>query len=139
MTTKPRDIGRYLALSAGITLVYYLLGRLGLLMVLPPYQVAPIYPAAGWGLAVLLVWGLRYLPAGRAVYAVDPNAYCARPSARHAQLAPSSSMRNRSSRRREPPRAISRSSRSSITDHAIAALVTAATGRRTPSVTRSCT
>ncbi|MBW8844671.1 MAG: CHASE domain-containing protein [Burkholderiales bacterium] len=58
-----RDVGRYLALSAGITLVYYLLGRLGLLMVLPPYQVAPIYPAAGWGLAVLLVLGLRYLPA----------------------------------------------------------------------------
>ena len=63
MTTAPRDIGRYLALSAGITLVYYLLGRLGLLMVLPPYQVAPIYPAAGWGLAVLLVGGLRFLPA----------------------------------------------------------------------------
>ena len=56
-------VGRYLALSAGITVVYYLLGRLGLLMVLPPYQVAPIYPAAGWGLAVLLVGGLRYLPA----------------------------------------------------------------------------
>ena len=47
MTMTPRDIGRYLALSAGITVVYYLLGRLGLLMVLPPYQVAPIYPAAG--------------------------------------------------------------------------------------------
>jgi PAS domain S-box-containing protein len=58
-----RDVGRYLALSAGITAVYYLLGRLGLLMVLPPYQVSPIYPAAGWGLAVLLVGGLRYLPA----------------------------------------------------------------------------
>ena len=58
-----RGLGRYLALSAGITLVYYLLGRLGLLMVLPPYQVAPLYPAAGWGLAVLLIWGLRYLPA----------------------------------------------------------------------------
>jgi len=58
-----RDIGRYLALSAGITGVYYLLGRLGLLMVLPPYHLAPIYPAAGWGLAVLLVLGLRYLPA----------------------------------------------------------------------------
>ncbi|HEV6964792.1 CHASE domain-containing protein [Roseateles sp.] len=59
----PREAGRYLLLTAGITLVYYLLGRLGLLMVLPPYQVAPIYPAAGWGLAVLLVLGLRYLPA----------------------------------------------------------------------------
>lgn len=58
-----RDVGRYLALSAGITAVYLLLGRLGLLMVLPPYEVAPIYPAAGWGLAVLLVLGLRYLPA----------------------------------------------------------------------------
>lgn len=58
-----REVGRYLALSAAITVVYYLLGRLGLLMVLPPYQVAPIYPAAGWGLAVLLVGGLRYLPA----------------------------------------------------------------------------
>jgi len=58
-----RAAGRYLALSAGITVIYYLLGRLGLLMVLPPYQVAPIYPAAGWGLAVLLVGGLRYLPA----------------------------------------------------------------------------
>lgn len=58
-----RALGRYLALTAGITAVYYLLGRLGLLMVLPPYQLAPIYPAAGWGLAVLLVLGLRYLPA----------------------------------------------------------------------------
>ncbi len=58
-----RDIGRYLALSAAVVGVYYLLARLGLLMVLPPYQVAPIYPAAGWGLAVLLVWGLRYMPA----------------------------------------------------------------------------
>lgn len=58
-----RDVGRYLALSAGITVVYLLLGRLGLLMVLPPYEVAPIYPAAGWGLAVLVVLGLRYLPA----------------------------------------------------------------------------
>lgn len=58
-----RGLGRYLALSAGITLVYYLLGRLGLLMVLPPYEVAPLYPASGWGLAVLLVLGLRYLPA----------------------------------------------------------------------------
>jgi PAS domain S-box-containing protein len=67
MTGSPRltagGVGRYLALSAGITVVYYLLGRLGLLMVLPPYQVAPIYPAAGWGLAVLLIWGMRYLPA----------------------------------------------------------------------------
>ncbi len=62
-TPGAREVGRYLALSAGITAVYYLLGRLGLLMVLPPYQVAPIYPAAGWGLAVLLVLGLRYLPA----------------------------------------------------------------------------
>lgn len=58
-----REIGRYLALSATIVAVYYLLARLGLLMVLPPYQVAPIYPAAGWGLAVLLAWGLRYMPA----------------------------------------------------------------------------
>ncbi|MFG6461799.1 ATP-binding protein [Roseateles sp. DXS20W] len=63
MKLAARDIGRYLALTAGITAVYYLLGRLGLLMVLPPYQLAPIYPAAGWGLAVLLVLGLRYLPA----------------------------------------------------------------------------
>lgn len=62
-TVSARDLGRYLALSAGITVVYYLLGRLGLLMVLPPFQVAPIYPAAGWGLAVLLVLGLRFLPA----------------------------------------------------------------------------
>ena len=62
-TVSARGVARYLALSAGITVVYYLLGRLGLLMVLPPYQVAPIYPAAGWGLAVLLIGGLRYLPA----------------------------------------------------------------------------
>jgi PAS domain S-box-containing protein len=58
-----RAVARYLLWSAGIAAVYYLLGRLGLLMVLPPYQVAPIYPAAGWGLAVLLTLGLRYLPA----------------------------------------------------------------------------
>jgi PAS domain S-box-containing protein len=63
MSVPVRSLGRYVALSAGITLVYYLLGRLGLLMVLPPYQVAPLYPAAGWGLAMLLVLGLRYLPA----------------------------------------------------------------------------
>ncbi len=58
-----RDVARYLALSTGITAVYYLLGRLGLLMMLPPYQAAPLYPAAGWGLAVLLALGRRYLPA----------------------------------------------------------------------------
>ncbi|MFG6440683.1 PAS domain S-box protein [Roseateles sp. LKC17W] len=63
MSAPARSVGRYLALSAGITLIYYLLGRLGLLMVLPPYQVAPLYPAAGWGLAMLLVLGPRYLPA----------------------------------------------------------------------------
>ena len=44
------------------------LARLGLLMVLPPYQVAPIYPAAGWGLAVLLV-AMRRL---RAQYQASP-------------------------------------------------------------------
>ena len=58
-----RDIARYLALSTGITALYVLLGRLGLLMVLPPAQAAPIYPAAGWALAALLVLGLRYVPA----------------------------------------------------------------------------
>jgi PAS domain S-box-containing protein len=58
-----RTLGRYLGLTACIVAVYYLLARLALLMMMPPYQVAPIYPAAGWGLAVLLVWGLRYTPA----------------------------------------------------------------------------
>ncbi|MFT7723346.1 MAG: CHASE domain-containing protein [Roseateles sp.] len=74
-------IGRYLALSAGITAVYALLGRLSLLMALPPHQIAPIYPAAGWALAVLLVLGLRYLPAValgacivQATSAADPGA-----------------------------------------------------------------
>ena len=62
-----RDIRRYLALSAGVTLVYYLLGRLGLLMVLPPYEVAPIYPAAGWGRSLCrLQWpGPKIQPATR--------------------------------------------------------------------------
>ncbi|WP_422017258.1 PAS domain S-box protein [Roseateles sp.] len=62
-TPGVHSTARYLALSAGVVAVYYALARLGLLMVLPPYEVAPIYPAAGWGLAVLLVWGLRYTPA----------------------------------------------------------------------------
>ncbi|MCE4554907.1 PAS domain S-box protein [Pelomonas cellulosilytica] len=59
----PPAAGSYLLLSVGIALVYYLLGRLGLLVVLPPYELAPLYPAAGWGLAVLVVGGLRYMPA----------------------------------------------------------------------------
>ncbi|PZP27697.1 MAG: histidine kinase [Roseateles depolymerans] len=58
-----RSASRYLALSAGIVAAYYLLGRLGLLLVLPPYQIAPIYPAAGWALAMLLTLGPAYVPA----------------------------------------------------------------------------
>lgn len=61
-TAAAASIVRYLALSVGVLAVYYLLGRLGLLLVLPPYQIAPIYPAAGWGLAMLLVLGPAYVP-----------------------------------------------------------------------------
>ncbi len=55
--------GRQVLLSAGIALVYYLLGRLSLLLTLPPEQVSPLYPAAGWALALLLTFGLRHAPA----------------------------------------------------------------------------
>ena len=60
----PPRLGRLIALSLAAALVYYVLGRLGLmLLVLPPYQVAPIYPAAGWALALPVMLGWRALPA----------------------------------------------------------------------------
>jgi integral membrane sensor domain MASE1 len=43
--------------------IYYLTGRLGLLLTIPPGQATAIWPASGIALAGILLLGPRYLPA----------------------------------------------------------------------------
>lgn len=46
-----------------ISLCYALLGALGLSLAIPPGYASPVFPAAGFALAVVLHYGLRALPA----------------------------------------------------------------------------
>jgi PAS domain S-box-containing protein len=50
------------AACAGLALVYWALGRLALPMAIPPGYATAVWPAAGVGLAVLLVYGRRLWP-----------------------------------------------------------------------------
>ncbi len=50
---------RRIALTIGIALGYFLLGKLGLALALPPGFVSAIWPAAGFAFAVVVVWGFR--------------------------------------------------------------------------------
>ncbi|MES2585202.1 MAG: ATP-binding protein [Pseudomonadota bacterium] len=50
---------RWATLTSGIALGYFLLGKLGLALALPPGFVSAIWPAAGFAFAAALVWGWR--------------------------------------------------------------------------------
>jgi PAS domain S-box-containing protein len=55
--------GQYLFCAVMITVLYYLSGRAGLLLTVPPSQSAVIWPPAGIALAVLMLKGIKYAPA----------------------------------------------------------------------------
>ncbi|MCG6536327.1 MAG: CHASE domain-containing protein, partial [Syntrophales bacterium LBB04] len=48
---------------AGLTIAYFIAGRLGLLLAVPPGYAAAIFPASGVALAGLLLYGYRFWPA----------------------------------------------------------------------------
>ncbi len=51
--------------AAGVSILaglYYLTGKLGLLLATPPGFATVIWPAAGIALGVVLLWGMKYLP-----------------------------------------------------------------------------
>ncbi len=48
---------RWTALNAGVALAYFVLGKLGLALALPPGFVSAIWPAAGLAFAVVALWG----------------------------------------------------------------------------------
>tara|TARA_R110002126_G_scaffold13118_7_gene57266 strand:- start:174109 stop:176820 length:2712 start_codon:yes stop_codon:yes gene_type:complete len=53
---------QYIFCGVMITLLYYLSGRAGLLLVVPPSQSAVIWPAAGVALAILMLKGIKFAP-----------------------------------------------------------------------------
>lgn len=55
-------IGRGLASVAGIALAYALLGKLALLLAIPPGYATALFPSAGLAVAAVLLWGMRLLP-----------------------------------------------------------------------------
>ena len=52
----------YWAKVAGLAVVCYVTGRLGLLLVVPPGHTTAMWPPAGFGLAALLILGPRFWP-----------------------------------------------------------------------------
>src|SRR5919108_1724663 len=52
----------YVASTGLIALAYYLAGRAGLELAYLDGAVAALWPPAGLGLAVLVLWGLRFWP-----------------------------------------------------------------------------
>ncbi|WP_409522470.1 PAS domain S-box protein [Nitrincola sp. MINF-07-Sa-05] len=57
-TVSATSLFKLIIVAAG----YFLLAHLGLLLALSPTQASPFWPAAGFGLAALLCWGLKYWP-----------------------------------------------------------------------------
>ena len=55
----PNVLAKFLLLSTA----YYLTGRLGLLLTIPPGQATAVWPASGIALAGLLILGPRYVVA----------------------------------------------------------------------------
>ncbi|WP_189836530.1 MASE1 domain-containing protein, partial [Sulfurirhabdus autotrophica] len=51
-----------LAMIFGLALMYFLAGRLGLLLAIPPGYATAIFPPAGFALAALLLYGNRIWP-----------------------------------------------------------------------------
>jgi signal transduction histidine kinase/CheY-like chemotaxis protein/integral membrane sensor domain MASE1 len=58
-----RALGPVLLIILSISALYALLGWLGLALAIPPGYASPVFPAAGFALAVTLHYGLRVLPA----------------------------------------------------------------------------
>ena len=67
-------LGRGVALTAGIALCYFLLGKLGMASALPPGFVSAIWPAAGFAFAVAVLWGVRATLLGIFVGSLVTNA-----------------------------------------------------------------
>jgi PAS domain S-box-containing protein len=64
-STRPRapvTIVRYVGTLGLLALTYYLTGRLGLLLAVPPGYATAIWPPSGVALAAILVLGYRYWP-----------------------------------------------------------------------------
>jgi signal transduction histidine kinase len=57
------DPGRYVGALVVVTVVYYLVGRVGLELAYLDGAVAALWPPAGFGLAVLFLYGVRLWPA----------------------------------------------------------------------------
>ena len=57
------DRGRYVGALVVVAVVYYLVGRIGLELAYLDGAVAALWPPAGFGLAVLFLYGLRLWPA----------------------------------------------------------------------------
>ncbi|MDA0782188.1 MAG: CHASE domain-containing protein [Rickettsiales bacterium] len=56
------EIARYIAKILLIAVAYFVAGKLSLLLAIPPGFATPVWPAAGIALALILLWGYRYLP-----------------------------------------------------------------------------
>lgn len=55
-------VSRHTQVSLSIAAIYALLGAGGLALAIPPGYASPVFPAAGFALAVVLYFGLRALP-----------------------------------------------------------------------------
>ena len=55
-------IGLYLVRVMLLALAYYISGRLGLLLAVPPGYATPMWPPSGFALAGILLLGYRYWP-----------------------------------------------------------------------------
>ena len=58
----PRSAGRHLLLLAAIAAAYAVVGRLGLLLAIPPGYATAVWPASGVALAAILLGGRRLWP-----------------------------------------------------------------------------
>ncbi len=60
---NPKSISRYFLYCIVIAGVYYGSSIITIPIILPPTYAAPIWPAAGIGVGVIVLWGYRYIPA----------------------------------------------------------------------------
>ena len=58
-----KNINYFILCSVLIAGVYYISGLIIKPLILPPTFAAPIWPAAGIGVGVLILWGYKYIPA----------------------------------------------------------------------------
>lgn len=62
MSVTPLGAGRWLALTVLLALAYYVSGRLGMLLAIPPGYATAVFPPSGIALAALLLGGVRLAP-----------------------------------------------------------------------------